>query len=573
MKDTQYKRFYSGDFRDYNLRERGGSQDLKGTLSAPSGWRARTPDTTAVRNATATNQTLLSQRKVQVSEHAHVRILDDARLLPGGLHQPKHDKRLPYYSERYVAAPGKFNGKAYFDGGSSEKDRIVCRHLATRFISEARTAAKLLPHQLFGSKELIARNVRRDIEVEYERMTEKASEKHIVSNDRFGLHLSSFFRSMQSGEKKHFLVLSDDHVMALELHRKPGKAGERDGYVVRFFDPNRTDVKVRCQLDNPAGFENTQYALRHFLGDSYYKAYFRANEKEVILFDCMDTTGMQQPRFVTVEAESKHGVSEMLLHQLLRYGGDQAAFDTVRQRMEAIPDAAERHRLLEAKDADGVPGLYMALQNNRAIAIDAFGALLKALDSTPKERKAFLPGLLAARRADGVPGLNVALQYNQAAAITAFGALLKSLDLKPEERAAILPDLLKAGCPRENVPGLHKALQYNQVAAIDAFGGLLRGLNLTEKERDAFLLELLESKDIYSVPGPCTAFYNNKASALEAYGALLNMLSSAQASAMLDTLRAGRLICEIVHKADERTKDAYCKLERQLQLQAEKQPA
>ncbi|MFD2249950.1 hypothetical protein FHS82_002719 [Pseudochelatococcus lubricantis] len=488
---------------------------------APKRW---IPEVKAAGSPALLSPALLSQRKVRVVEHAHVRIRDGVTVFPVGVGKPRHDKRLPYYSERYVAFPGNLNTLLPFAGGSTEADIIACRHLAVRFIAEARATAKLLPHRLFGNKELVAKNVTRDTEAEFERMTQEASAKHIVSNDRFGHHLATFFRGMQSGEKKHFLICSCNHAMAFELHRKPGNADGHDEYVVRFFDPNRTDIKIRCQLDDPGGFECNQYALRHFLGDRYYREYFGVGERESILFDCTDAVPAQS-RVVTLETGEEHDLSEILLYHLLVFSGDQAAFDVVRQRMEAIPDVMERRRLLKARDADGVSGLHMALQDNRAVTIEAFATLLKALDLGSDGRDAFLGRLLEARDPGGVPGLFLALQTDGAAAIKAYTMLLKVLDLGPEARIPVLGRLLEARRPDDGTTGLTMALQGNRVAGIEAYGRLLEQLNLTGDERAALLPGLLETRDADGAPWLFTALESNEAAGVEAYGALLKALA------------------------------------------------
>ncbi|WP_166953676.1 ShET2/EspL2 family type III secretion system effector toxin, partial [Pseudochelatococcus lubricantis] len=523
MRKAISKSCYFGKAEDNRLRNESDDK-LRKHASFERLWQsARTPDAEAVRNAAADNPILLPQRTVRVVEHAHVRLLDGARLFPAGGGQPAHDKSVPYYSERYVATAGNFNGQAYFNGGSKMADLIACRHLAVRLIAEARATAKLLPHRLFGSKELVAENVTRDTEAEFERMTQEASAKHIVSNDRFGHHLATFFRDMQSGEKKQFLICSGNHAMAFELHRKPGKSGGHDEHVVRFFDPNRTDVKIRCRLADPAGFESDQYTLRHFIGSDDYDLYFGAREKESILFDCTDADPVQS-RFATLETASERGVSEILLHHLLSSGGDRAAFDAVRQKIAAIPDEAERRTLLEARSAGGVPALYMLLQNNLAASIKAYGEMLSTFAGEPEKRADFLPGLLKAKRANGLPGLHMALQNNCAAGIGAFTVLLEGLDLTGEERASLLPELLKARDAR-GIPGLFMALHNNRAAVIEAYGGLLERLALTPGERAEFLHALLDARSADGLPGLHIALQNNRAAAIEAYGGLLERLA------------------------------------------------
>jgi hypothetical protein len=120
----------------------------------------------------------------------------------------------------------------------------------------------------------------------------------------------------------------------------------------------------------------------------------------------------------------------------------------------------ERITLLAAKNADGVPGLYVALKEGHADTIKAFGELLLLV---PEDQRV---ALLAAKDADGVPGLYIPLQDGHADAIKAFGELLL---LVPEGQRAELLAVTANG-----KSGLADALKNGRLEALAQYMEIVR---------------------------------------------------------------------------------------------------
>ena len=133
-------------------------------------------------------------------------------------------------------------------------------------------------------------------------------------------------------------------------------------------------------------------------------------------------------------------------------------------------------RSLAAKNNDGWPGFYLAMQNNHADAIREFGDLLRFIPN-PNVRAE----LLAAKKTNGTPGFYIAMQENNADAIHAFGELL---NLIPANRRF---DLLCA--KRAGYTALQKSMDKGDLATLRAYGRSLKFISGGE------CAELLAAKD------------------------------------------------------------------------------
>lgn len=462
--------------------------------------------------------------------HRHLRAYSDDTISLG-------DKHIPYYSDRYILQTGDrpvhLNGKIL---RADKRGMITCRHLAAQFVLSGRqNSGKILPHELFGSPQAIKDHVDPDIEALYYAELAHACGKYIFPNDRLGHYLSCWAASLEQDQQKHFLLQSKRHAFAIRLHRKTNIEESSDSYVVHFYDPNITNIKVRCAVKSPQAFDSPEYALSQFMSADAYHHYFKEFEQECLVYDCSQPSH-PQPRFLTVDYTPEDGPSGTALFYLLGDGKDPAAIRAIAEFFRSLPTVERGERLAAMLDetcSGKISGLALALQWNHADAIEAYGELLSQLPD--QLRRIRLPTLLAAWREEGTFGLFVALQRNHVDAIQAYGRLLTLL---PEDmRGTELPVLL-AAIEKNGNPGLFIALQMNNADAIRAYGELLN--LLPEDDREAQLFQLLAARREDGAPGLAIAMQKNSADAIRAFGELLNLLPARTRSTLLPAILAAR---------------------------------
>ena len=440
-------------------------------------------------------------------------------------------KEIPYFSPKRKLLQN-FNCKATFPDTSKA---IECRHLVEyrQSVQERRPQIKFDDAQ-FARKQAIAANVSFDTEAKHNHLIAHAKEARLFHNRDFGKVLVQQLAAMAAGDEASRLILliSTDHAMSVGLKRK-----EKDGkpyYVAELFDPNLTTSHVRIASDSLSTLETL--TLENLIdGADLYQDYYPEPDGLSMMFvrpplqeeqaiEEQAMTGMAQGavenRTLTSSIEDKD-INATALFYILKDG---FAGDLRRLKGEiASRPEKERIALLAAKNANGYPGLYVALQNGHADAIEAFGELLLLV---PEEQRA---ALLAAKDANGnrEPGLYMALQNGHADAIEAFGELLL---LVPEEQRAALLAAKDANGNRE--PGLYMALQNGHADAIEAFGKLL--LLVPAEQRAA----LLAAKNADGDPGLYIALQEGHADAIKAFGAFLLLVPEGQRAALLGAKNA-----------------------------------
>ncbi|WP_092411243.1 ShET2/EspL2 family type III secretion system effector toxin [Candidatus Ichthyocystis sparus] len=196
------------------------------------------------------------------------------------------------------------------------------------------------------------------------------------------------------------------------------------------------------------------------------------------------------------------------------------------------------HELLIAR-SNGVTGLFMALQNGCKDSIEAFTKLVNHFISLsaqmPRGRLlVMLYELFMSSNCDGVPGLFMALQQGNGDSIVAFSVLLEQLFLLAggvisiEEIFNLISDILVA---KDNFgrPGLNAALAYDQESSVSAFGVLLEKLDffvgkISENEIFSTMYGIIMSINHDGCPGLFSALRDNCASVITKYFLLVSKL-------------------------------------------------
>nr|WP_240669198.1 ShET2/EspL2 family type III secretion system effector toxin [Dyella sp. M7H15-1] len=478
---------------------------------------------------------------------------------------------MPYLSKINAYPPASLNGVATFPTpADSPLEVIACRHLAAQYLYDCLhdDAGKVdLDH--FESVEQIAQHVSENgTQADYENMRRDAQEAHLIKTDHLGKLLMEQFEKIETENAssagigvRGLLLESTNHSMAIRLRVKQDRDDpNKKIYVVKFYDPNMTDTTVRCEVDDLSKL-NGQTLRQYIDGDGqhdpYYQHYFSSNEDCVMVHVCSHQATEQPPlqtsqgKVLTSRCE---GLSPAVMWHLLR---DNCSVDLAGLSADfANLDVETQVRLLTAKDMNGTPGFYMALQNGHAEAIRAYGELLKQLPEEVSAKPIVTPAkpivtpvklivtpvklivtptkpivtLLEAKIANGTSGLYIALQNGHAEAIRAYGELLKQVG------NVSLVKLLEAKSA-DGTSGLFMALHAGHAEAIRAYGELLK--QLPKGARDRSLFKLLDAIGADGTTGLYAALQNGHAEAIRAYGELLEQLpKEARAKLLVKRLNA-----------------------------------
>ncbi|WP_092403488.1 MULTISPECIES: ShET2/EspL2 family type III secretion system effector toxin [Candidatus Ichthyocystis] len=191
--------------------------------------------------------------------------------------------------------------------------------------------------------------------------------------------------------------------------------------------------------------------------------------------------------------------------------------------------------LLRSENVEGTSGLFVALERGYAKSVAAYGRLLDRLTNISCKMPAYakaniLSNLLVARRYDGLPGLFVALQENYYEAIDEFCLLLDRLLIFRDEVSAcelcsMIYDLLisKRG---DGVPGLQVALSRGSYQSVRAFGKLLLRFTYFNNyscsgDVTKMVFKLLMAESVGCKSGLYLSLSGNKTNSVDAYSELL----------------------------------------------------
>ncbi|WP_092411374.1 ShET2/EspL2 family type III secretion system effector toxin [Candidatus Ichthyocystis sparus] len=191
--------------------------------------------------------------------------------------------------------------------------------------------------------------------------------------------------------------------------------------------------------------------------------------------------------------------------------------------------------LLRSENVEGTSGLFFSLERGCAKSIAAYGRLLDRLVNMPYKMPAYtmaniLSNLLMASRYDGLPGLFIAFQENHYEAISEFCLLLdKLLIIRAEisvcEISTMIYDLLMSK-RSDGVTGLQIAIFKDNSESVRVFGNLL--LRLTHFNNSSYygnitkmVFKLLMTKSLNYKSGLWLALSKDNSDSIAAYGELL----------------------------------------------------
>lgn len=129
---------------------------------------------------------------------------------------------------------------------------------------------------------------------------------------------------------------------------------------------------------------------------------------------------------------------------------------------------AEKVACLIARNAQGTPGLYMALQDNHAHTLCSLISIIREAMQQGWLNSEQLNEILAAKNTQGVPGLYIALQEGHADAIIAFGELMQ-VTLQEHYLTTQQIEKLLLAEKANGIQGVQMALKNGHNKAIFAF--------------------------------------------------------------------------------------------------------
>ena len=420
-------------------------------------------------------------------------------------------KEIPYFSPKR-GLPQALNRMVTFSG--TEQD-IRCRNLVEhRQKVQERSRGNKFDYAHYADEDAIAARISIETEANYMHLKRHADEVRLFHNRDFGKTLAGQFDAMASKKEPNRLLLltSGNHAMSVGLKIKKTEKGKPQ-YVVEFFDPNRINSHVRVASSKLSTIKALTLKNLIATNDAYNNYYPGPDELSAIFVrpsvqqeaaGTSHASGAIPDRTLTSGIEYKNPSVAAIFHLLSHgFGGDLRRLKT---EIASRP-VEERIRLVEARNADRVPGLYSAFYHGDA---DVFAAYAELMELVPARKRA---ALAAAKRADGVPGLHMALQGGRAPAIRAFGKVLEQVPLA--ERAK----LLAANRPSDGTPGLAMAFENGHADAIEAFGELLDLVPPSER------VSLLMAPYAGQLPGLSHAMENGHGNAVRAFGKLLKKVA------------------------------------------------
>ncbi len=429
------------------------------------------------------------------------------------------DKSRPYRSNNRVDSFLNNNGK--YNCLDAKTKKIVCRYFSAYWVKALRSNEldqKAHVDEVFSTEQQITDNIKSNIDECYEELKNKASEKHLIPNCQFGHYRGEWFRTMRCGEQKVFLLDSSNHAMAFRLRIKGTEA--EPTYVVQFFEPNYTNVEVRCEVKDIHVLDCDQHALIAFIGEEVYTLSFGATgsvneEKECMIYDCTNLSETKNTKFSTLHAE--HGsLTPIMLYHILCAGG---VAEIPYSELERLPKQ-ELLKQLKAKSSEGKPGLYVSAVLDKFDGIRMYGELLKKLAQKGLLSNKELTDLLQAKMSDGTPSLHKGLLKNSVQWIEKYGELLKSFFEENLLLKEDLKELLHAKNANE-IPAFNIVFYEHYNELIILYGNLLESFGKKNLLLPKDIKELLEGRNADGNPTFYIALKNGSTQQIDVYAKLL----------------------------------------------------
>jgi hypothetical protein len=408
-----------------------------------------------------------------------------------------------------------YNGQTNFLTYQGPDSRILCRHLVTALFKR-RLDSPISPCRLFYLRDNIPAVVGTDagiVEKTHQQYLENAPTVHFLQDKDWAGFLREAFTS--SGGVFYAIITTYNHVLYLQGSR------HKEGYQVVSYDPNRTLKEKVIRFNQLAELEQCSITQTLFHDGKLYDVYQVAAGILAGVYTDKAQLGAK-PTTQRFFYPKMHHPLHLIMALQFNYA---AAIANFMPFLSELPSDTQQFKYLNTFSAGGEPGLYCALNQNYAEAIEAYTALIQALKLTPAQKFE----LLKAESRQGVPGLYIALAQNSTQAIKAYTVLLTNTQLNNKQ----LFKLLMAQATGQS--GLSVALGQNNAEAIEAYGLLIKKANLGADQS----FELLRAVRANGTPGLFSALYRNNAKAIKAYGMLMKQakLTSEQKFTLLRAVR------------------------------------
>ncbi|WP_092411536.1 ShET2/EspL2 family type III secretion system effector toxin [Candidatus Ichthyocystis sparus] len=451
---------------------------------------------------------------------------------------PSDRKDSPYISKKNVGSLVNLN--CLVQVGS---EVINCSHLVSIFtlnsISCYRSNEKIKISELFSDEDSVKRAVPDNFKEIYKSIIENSCARHIIPCDRFGNFLHEIASTTTSGEQRFFILQSCSHAMSFKITHKTSKieGALTDSWVVHFFDPNKTNVLSRSKVSSCEEFlDSSRFSLRMFISKSSYKDYFENTqlgpiESECAVYEYSDTREASL-HFSTLETMSRDNISGCMIYHMM--SSDISSLDIreiVRSRSFSTLSANVRREIFFAKSSLGISALQLAMEQNRPNSIRSYNSFLEELSYD--ENVSLLPDIIHTKSSNGVPALFMAMQNGYTACINNFGLLIDRLInirlmIGIENFSRIFFDILLAK-RRDGLSALSTALLGNNSDAVLAFGRLLDKIFILKdivdsKKLSNMIFELLNSKDNIGITGLFYALQEGHSGVVRAFGTLIDIL-------------------------------------------------
>lgn len=182
--------------------------------------------------------------------------------------------------------------------------------------------------------------------------------------DDFGETLYQNAKALKMNQQKIYLFYTENHAMCVELQAK--EVNSKINYIVKFYDPNCTNVYVKKSLDNINSIKNLN--LQNFLVDDAIKLYFP--EFSLGMLVSFEKNYFKSPRLPNVKNNKDLAIALRYLIAYSLYSADGAKI--CQQILSSELSSQEKFELLTANGGGGILFLHRALVRNNVEIVNIF---------------------------------------------------------------------------------------------------------------------------------------------------------------------------------------------------------
>ncbi len=451
---------------------------------------------------------------------------------------PSDEKNSPYTSKKNVGSVSNLNCKVEVDG-----EIIRCSHFASLFtlngINCYRNDRKVKVSKLFSDESSIKRTLPGNFKEVYKNIIENACGRYIIACDKFGYFLRKIASTTVSWEQRFFILESCNHVMSFRVtHKiKEIEGASVHKWVVHFFDPNATNVVSRVEVLSPEEFiDLSRFSLRMFMTKCSYKNYFENNDAQPIENECAisEYSDIRNAsfNFSILETLSQDEISGCMIYHMM--SSNIASLDIreiVKSRFFSTLSYDTRKEIFFAKSSVGVSALQLVMEQNKSNSIRLYNDFLGELFYD--EQLSLLPNIVHTKSPEGVPALFIAMQQGHTECINNFSLLIHRLmnlryRMPIESFSEVIFDILLANS-KNGCSALSMALSKNNTGSVLAFGNLLGNVFILKdvmgaKKLANLIFRLLSYKDDKGMSVLFYAFQEGYADTVRAFGTLMDRL-------------------------------------------------